>query len=188
MYTSTELYHHGVKGQKWGVRRYQNSDGSLTAAGRRRYAKELGQLKAEKKRLRNMESTAKKLKKLDDMRDEIDAKKRELSSDPHTNLSSKRSTSTTHTKTLSEMSNDEIQAKIDRIGLERRYSELTSEPAAKTQVSHGKKFMMDVLESSGKNVANQTLTYVMGKGVNKVIESLGGEANAINPKKGQKDK
>lgn len=34
------LAHHGIKGQKWGVRRYQNSDGSLTAAGRKRYEKE----------------------------------------------------------------------------------------------------------------------------------------------------
>lgn len=33
-----ELYHHGIKGQKWGVRRFQNEDGSLTDAGRRRYA------------------------------------------------------------------------------------------------------------------------------------------------------
>lgn len=32
-----ELYHHGVKGQKWGVRRYQYADGSLTPAGRKRY-------------------------------------------------------------------------------------------------------------------------------------------------------
>lgn len=32
-----ELYHHGIKGQKWGVRRYQNEDGSLTAAGQKRY-------------------------------------------------------------------------------------------------------------------------------------------------------
>lgn len=31
------LVHHGVKGQKWGVRRYQNSDGSYTSAGRSRY-------------------------------------------------------------------------------------------------------------------------------------------------------
>lgn len=36
-YYNTELYHHGVLGQKWGVRRYQNADGSLTAKGRRRY-------------------------------------------------------------------------------------------------------------------------------------------------------
>lgn len=32
-----ELYHWGVKGMKWGVRRYQNKDGSLTKAGKKRY-------------------------------------------------------------------------------------------------------------------------------------------------------
>lgn len=32
-----ELYHWGVKGMKWGVRRYQNPDGTLTSAGRKRY-------------------------------------------------------------------------------------------------------------------------------------------------------
>lgn len=31
------LFHHGIKGQKWGVRRYQNADGSLTDAGKIRY-------------------------------------------------------------------------------------------------------------------------------------------------------
>lgn len=36
---SNELQHHGVKGQKWGVRRYQNKDGSLTPAGEKRAAK-----------------------------------------------------------------------------------------------------------------------------------------------------
>lgn len=32
-----ELQHHGIKGQRWGIRRFQNKDGSLTPAGRRRY-------------------------------------------------------------------------------------------------------------------------------------------------------
>lgn len=32
-----ELYHHGIKGMKWGVRRYQNADGSYTQAGLKRY-------------------------------------------------------------------------------------------------------------------------------------------------------
>lgn len=31
-----ELYHHGIKGQRWGVRRFQNKDGSLTPAGKKR--------------------------------------------------------------------------------------------------------------------------------------------------------
>lgn len=33
------LAHHGVKGQRWGIRRYQNPDGSLTSAGRKKLLK-----------------------------------------------------------------------------------------------------------------------------------------------------
>lgn len=35
---STYLMHHGIKGQRWGVRRFQNEDGSLTSAGQQRYS------------------------------------------------------------------------------------------------------------------------------------------------------
>lgn len=40
--TESELYHHGILGQKWGVRRFQNQDGSYTAAGKERYGIEDG--------------------------------------------------------------------------------------------------------------------------------------------------
>ena len=33
-----ELYHHGIKGMRWGVRRFQNKSGSLTPAGKKRYS------------------------------------------------------------------------------------------------------------------------------------------------------
>lgn len=40
VYYNNELIHYGVKGQKWGVRRYQNKDGGLTEAGKKRYSRE----------------------------------------------------------------------------------------------------------------------------------------------------
>lgn len=39
-----ELYHHGIKGQKWGVRRFQNKDGTRTAAGKRREKENLSSM------------------------------------------------------------------------------------------------------------------------------------------------
>lgn len=50
----SELYHHGIKGMRWGIRRYQNADGTLTPEGKRRYFNPDGSLTREgQKNLRN---------------------------------------------------------------------------------------------------------------------------------------
>lgn len=49
-----ELMHYGIMGMKWGVRRYQNSDGSLTEDGKRRYSRsELKNIRSEKHKLKD---------------------------------------------------------------------------------------------------------------------------------------
>ena len=74
-----ELYHHGIKGQKWGVRRYQNPDGSLTSEGIKRYSSgNINRMKKEAAKLRNKgdDSAASKLERdannIEKERDRID--------------------------------------------------------------------------------------------------------------------
>jgi hypothetical protein len=47
-----DLQHHGIKGQKWGVRRFQKKDGSLTPAGKKRYNDDAEEPKKKKKTVR----------------------------------------------------------------------------------------------------------------------------------------
>ena len=70
-YDKNYLAHHGIKGQKWGVRRYQNEDGTLTAEGRQRYGIDEG---GNKKLGRLYKHEVRKLKRLKN-RTDIDLQK-----------------------------------------------------------------------------------------------------------------
>jgi len=72
MYYESELYHHGIKGQKWGVRRFQNPDGTLTAAGKRRNIVEARKnLNAEKSKLSELNKKKTRLEIDTEYRDDI---------------------------------------------------------------------------------------------------------------------
>lgn len=90
--------------------------------------------------------------------------------------------SATHENNSKTLSDEELKQRISRLELEKRYRDLSRDVNPK-QVSKGKKFVMDVLEKSGSNIATQLSVYAMGTMVNKIAGS-----NIVNPKKGQKEK
>lgn len=119
-----ELCHYGIYGMRWGVRRYQNKDGTLTTAGQKRYRKELARLKNEEVVLKNRKKTAAKFEKLNSKRKELD--------DMRDELSGKRSKKVENTDKPKELSDQELAQKVarlrmekDRLDLERQISELT---------------------------------------------------------------
>lgn len=102
----SNLQHHGIKGQKWGVRRFQNTDGSLTAEGKKRYSvsdyqqaidktKTAGKIVNEAKTLNN---TVKKLK------------------DPAAERRIRKS--------VAEMSDIELQKRVQRLNMEDNYTRM----------------------------------------------------------------
>ncbi len=158
-YTYTEeLYHHGIPGQKWGIRRYQNKDGSLTAAGRKRAAK----LEEKYQKL-----TGKKIPKRSNT-------KSGKANNQNKDEQKKK------TLTLEDMSTEQLKSVTARMKAENDFintmHESTKARASLKQkhVSKGKKFVgkiwTNIVEPPATDVARQLVKSYMVKFTNETLE------------------
>lgn len=161
---NNELQHHGIKGQRWGVRRYQNKDGTLTPAGKKRYKAEMDKLKAEEAAIKNRAATKAKLAKLDAKRKSIEELKKSV--DGKTN--SKQSDQPKK-KSISDMTDDELNKALNRARMEDQYRALRPET-----VSAGKQFagkiLNDAIVPASINAGRRFLENSLNKFGDKLLE------------------
>lgn len=119
-----ELYHWGIKGMKWGIRRYQNKDGSLTPRGKKRYAQEEAKLKEREKTIKNQERTKAKLAKLDSKKAELDAREKALAENKKPDADDTPTQKPAQPKTTRDMNDNELQQKVNRLRNEEAYRDL----------------------------------------------------------------
>lgn len=171
------LSHHGTKGMRWGIRRYQNKDGTLTPAGKKRYNKELEKVKTEQRILRNKQRTQAKIDKLDAMKKDLEEQKR--LADPK---GKKQSTTSSEVEpspvktSVKELSDYELQAVVNRLNLEQRYRELTPK-----KVSRGKQFVEGMYEKAFvpaiQEVGKKVMKGVMDKYADNFLEKAAEKIN-----------
>ena len=167
-----ELAHHGTKGMKWGVRRYQNKDGSLTNAGKKRYNAELAKVRQEEKTLKNRKATKAKIDKLEARKKAVEEGKKEFEgTKTGKSRKAKGSSEEAVKKTAKNMTDEELITAINRARLEDTYNQLR--PAVEKHPVM-KKMVNEVIVPAAVNYGRKALESALDQAVKK---ALGGKAD-----------
>ena len=145
------LQHWGVKGMKWGVRRYQNKDGTLTAAGKKRYSRDISENLARKKENRIDTSNPDPQRWA---REDIERKKKVVDASANLVKQAKQIEKDSRPQPvkkkmdLSKMTDKEMRDRINRELLERQYNSLFAEESSPS-ISKGRKYISSILDKAG---------------------------------------
>lgn len=152
---NNSLYHWGIKGMKWGVRRYQNKDGTLTDAGKKRYDRDVQDNLSRKKDNRidtskpNPNRWAKedleRSKKTVDATSNLVKEARSIEKETRPKPTKKR-------LDLSNMTDQELRQRINRELTERQYNDLFGQVEA-PKVSKGREVVSSALDIAGSVLA-----------------------------------
>lgn len=142
--TIRNLCHSGIKGQKWGIRRYQNYDGTLTEEGKVRYGvdKDTGNMSKEGARLYSKDKEE-AVKKSATVGNEVS----KMANAANQAIPGRGSKVVNKNKqNYSKMSDEELKKKVNRLSLERQYADLSGD---NKYVMSGKDWLREALQTIG---------------------------------------